>query len=126
MTINRLIPNICSDHLDATRQFYIELLDFSLAYDSDWYIQVTSPRNANLELGFIRRDHDLVPEPYRQLPQGLYITVVVDEVDEIYAKARTAGLEVVQPPKDEFYGQRRMLIADPNGLLLDISTPISK
>jgi catechol 2,3-dioxygenase-like lactoylglutathione lyase family enzyme len=126
MSINRLIPNICSDLLPESKQFYTELLGFTLAFDSDWYVQVTSPREPRLELGFIRRDHELVPEPYRQLPQGLYVTVVVDEVDAIYGKLRSAGLEVLQPPKDEFYGQRRMLVTDPNGLLLDISTPIGK
>jgi catechol 2,3-dioxygenase-like lactoylglutathione lyase family enzyme len=126
MSINRLIPNICSDRLSESREFYTGLLGFSLAYDSDWYVQVNSPREPRLELGFIRRDHELVPEPYRNLPQGMYLTVVLDDVDAIYAQAQSMGLEVFQPPQDEFYGQRRMLITDPNGLLLDISTPIGK
>jgi catechol 2,3-dioxygenase-like lactoylglutathione lyase family enzyme len=126
MSINRLIPNICSDHLTESKEFYTDLLDFALAYESDWYVQVTSPQLPPLELGFIRRDHELVPEPYRTLPQGMYLTLVVDDVDDIYAQAKSMGLEVFQPPQDEFYGQRRMLIADPNGLLLDISTPIGK
>ena len=37
-----------------------------------------------MELGFIRRDHELVPEPFRQLPQGMYLTIVVDEVDTVF------------------------------------------
>lgn len=126
MSINRLIPNICSDRLPESREFYTGLLGFALAYDSDWYVQVTSPRQPKLELGFIRRDHELVPEPYRTLPQGMYLTIVVDDVDAIYKQAQSMGLEVFQPPQDEFYGQRRMLLTDPNGLLLDVSTPIGK
>lgn len=126
MSINRLIPNICSDRLVESRDFYTGLLGFTLAYDSDWYVQVTSPTEPHLELGFIRRDHELVPEPYRNLPQGLYLTLVVDDVDTIFTQAKAMGLEIFQPPADEFYGQRRMLITDPNGLLLDISTPIGK
>ncbi len=126
MTINRLIPNICSDFLAESKQFYTGLLGFSLTYDSDWYVQVTSPQDPRLELGFIRRDHDLVPEPYRTPPQGMYLTVVLDDVDAVYKQAQAMGLEVLQPPQDEFYGQRRMLLPDPNGLLLDISTPIGK
>ncbi len=126
MSINRLIANICSDQLTASRDFYTGLLGFSVAYESDWYVQVTAPQAPHLELGFIRRDHELVPEPYRTLPQGMYLTVVLDGVDAIYSKAQAMGLEVLQPPQDEFYGQRRMLIADPNGLLLDLSTPIGK
>ena len=47
-----------------------------------------------MELGFIRRDHELVPEPFRQLPQGMYLTIVVDEVDTVFTKIRAAGLEI--------------------------------
>lgn len=125
MTINRLIPNICSNHLARSREFYTALLGFELAFDSDWYIQVVSPNEPHLELGLIQRDHDLVPQPYQVLPQGMYLTIVVDDVDGVYAQAQGMGLEVVQPPKDEDYGQRRMLLSDPNGLLLDISTPVT-
>jgi uncharacterized glyoxalase superfamily protein PhnB len=56
----------------------------------------------------------------------MYITFVVADVDQIYRKAKTLNLEILQEPKDEFYGQRRFLIADPNGCLLDICSPIAR
>ena len=125
MAIARLIPNICSQKLAESRDFYVNLLEFEIAFDSDWYVQVASSTNSKLELGIIQQDHELVPPAFQKAPQGHYLTLVVDNVDAIYAKAQTMDLEVLQPPKDEFYGQRRMLIVDPNGLLLDVSTPIA-
>ena len=123
VAIARLIPNICSQNLAASRDFYVNLLGFEITFDSDWYVQVASPTNAKIELGFIQQDHELIPTTFQAAPQGSYLTLVVDDVDTVYATAQSLGLEVLQPPKDEFYGQRRMLITDPNGLLLDISTP---
>lgn len=123
MAIARLIPNICSQKLAESRDFYVSLLDLEVTFDSDWYVQVASPTNSCIELGIIEQNHQLVPLAFRQAPQGQYLTFVVDDVDAVYAKAQDQDLEVLQPPKDEFYGQRRMLIVDPNGCLLDISTP---
>ncbi|MEL6381861.1 MAG: VOC family protein [Cyanobacteria bacterium J06626_18] len=123
VAIARLIPNICSQKLAASRDFYVNLLGFEIAFDSDWYVQVASPANPKLELGFIQQDSELIPPAFQATPQGTYLTLVVDDVDAVFATAQLLNLEVLQPPKDEFYGQRRMLITDPNGLLLDISTP---
>lgn len=123
MPISRLITNICSQQLGMSRDFYTRLLGFSVAFDSDWYVQVVSPTQPRLELGFIQHDHELIPTAFQTAPQGMYLTIAVDDVEAVHAKAQDLGIEIVQPPKTEFYGQRRMLITDPNGLLLDVSSP---
>ncbi|MBE9098631.1 VOC family protein [Vacuolonema iberomarrocanum] len=121
--MQRLLINLCSDRLTESREFYVALLNLTVQYDSDWYIQLVSPNQANLVLGIIRRDHDLVPEPYQTAPTGMYLTFVVADVDAVYETACSMGLEILQPPRNEFYGQRRFLTVDPNGCLLDISSP---
>ena len=40
MTFTRILTNICSDDLAASRDFYVALLGFEVNYDSDWYIQL--------------------------------------------------------------------------------------
>ena len=121
--MQRLLINLCSDRLVESREFYMALLNLTVQYDSDWYIQLVSPNQANLVLGIIRRDHDLVPEPYQTAPTGMYLTFVVADVDAVYETACSMGLEILQPPRNEFYGQRRFLTVDPDGCLLDISSP---
>jgi uncharacterized glyoxalase superfamily protein PhnB len=59
---------------------------------------------------------------FRAAPTGGMLTLVVDDVDAVHARAQEAGIEIVEPPTDLFYGQRRMLVTDPNGLLVDISS----
>lgn len=81
------------------------------------------PDNPEIEYGIISRNHELVPVEYQNRPNGMYVTFVVSNVDRTYEKAVTMGLEILQEPKNEFYGQRRFLTVDPNGCLVDICSP---
>jgi len=121
--VNRIMTNICSNNLIVSRDFYSKLFDFNINYESDWFIHLVS-KNKRFELGIIDRTNEIVPENYQKNPQGFYITFVVDDADEFFEKAKKANFEIVSKPKDTFYGQRRLLLRDPDGTLVDISSPI--
>lgn len=124
MAVRRAFPNILTDRLPETRDFYVALLGFSVGFDSDWYVSLTSADvDGTHELGIWAVGHELVPSSYRADPAGMILTFVVDDVDAVHAEARRRRLPVVAPPRDLFYGQRQMLVTDPNGLLVDVSTP---
>lgn len=126
MKTTRLLTNICSSNLPATRDFYVHHFGFKAVYDSDWFVNLQNP-DKTLEIGILQAEHDLLPEGYRnQNPKGVYLTFVVEQVDQWYEKAQKQGLTIVQPPEDTFYGQRRCLVLDPNDLLIDVSTPVSQ
>jgi len=122
-TLTRIMTNICSDNLSETKNFYTTLFDFNVAYDSDWFVQLISEDN-KLELGIIKRSHEMVPVEFQNKPQGFYITFVVDSADELFEMAQNENYEIVNPPRDTFYGQRRLLLKDPSGTLVDVSSPI--
>ena len=119
----RILTNICSEDLQKSERFYVDLLGLTVKYDSDWYIQLSVPDNPEIEYGIILRSHELVPAEYQQQPTGMYVTFVVKDVDEVFEQAKSMGIEIIQAPRDEFYGQRRFLVKDPNGCLLDICSP---
>ena len=121
--INRIMTNICSDHLTESRDFYKKLFDFNVDYDSDWFVHLIS-KDKKLELGIIDRTHELVPKGFQKNPQGFYVTFVVDNTDEVFKIAKSEKFQIISEPTDTFYGQRRMLLKDPNGTLVDISSPI--
>jgi catechol 2,3-dioxygenase-like lactoylglutathione lyase family enzyme len=121
--ISRTFANILSDRVAETRDFYRELLGFGLRFDSDWFVNLVSTTDPCCELSIWRRDHELIPDAYRAAPQGVILTIVVEDVDAAHAEAVRRGVPVVAPPRDLFYGQRSCLLLDPSGLLLDVSTP---
>ena len=119
----RILTNICSDDLQKSKEFYVNLLDFKVKYDSNWYVQLCSPKDSEIEYGIIQREHELVPKEYQNIPNGMYVTFVVDDVDITYHKVVSMGIPIVQEPRNEFYGQRRFLVKDPNSCLIDICSP---
>jgi len=121
--IKRIMTNICSDNLAESREFYTKLFDFNVEYDSDWFVHLTS-KDKNLELGIIDRTNETVPKEFQNNPQGFYVTFVVDNTDEVFKIAKSENFEIVSEPTDTFYGQRRFLLKDPNGTLVDISSPM--
>lgn len=126
MALRRAFPTILSDRLPETRDFYVRLLDFEVAFDSDFYVALRTAEDddgAACELGIWAVGHEMVPPPYRADPAGIVLTFVVDDVDALHVEARRQQIPVVAPPRDQFYGRRRMLLADPNGLLVDVSSP---
>ena len=119
----KIFTNLCSYDLDATRDFFTNLLGFKTKYDSDWYAQLCAPDDPENEFGVIQYNHDLVPNDYQRSPTGMYMTFVVEDVNEVYERAIELDLDIIQAPKDEFYGQRRFLVKEPSGCLVDISSP---
>lgn len=122
-TINRMMTNISSEDLPASRDFYSQMLDLDVDYDSDWFVHLIS-KEKKLELGIIKRDHEICPAESNGKPAGFFVTFVVDDVDAAYRQAQGLKLEVVAVPEDTPYGQRRMLLRDPNGIIVDLSSPM--
>ncbi len=115
--------NICSQNILKSKAFYTTLFDLTVAYDSDWFIHLTS-QDGKLELGIIDQTNEIVPLAARANPQGFYITFVVEDVEKSFQIALENEFEVVGEPIDTFYGQRRLLLKDPDGTMVDISAPI--
>lgn len=122
MRVNRILTNLCSDNLEASKAFYTSLFKFNVDYDSDWFVHLIS-EGRELEVGIMLSSHELVPEEFRGKPAGMYITLVVDDATAIYDKARELGCTVVKEPEHTFYGQKRLLLKDPSGVLVDVSSP---
>jgi ribosomal protein S18 acetylase RimI-like enzyme/catechol 2,3-dioxygenase-like lactoylglutathione lyase family enzyme len=121
MTVTRLLPNICTDRMAETRDFYAGLLGFTVRFEHQgWYIQMSSPSNPQLQLGIVRRDHAFTPKAFQQLAQGVGIAVQVEDVDAAHTAATKRGFRVAHQLRNESFGMRRFMVADPNGLLVNI------
>jgi len=66
--------------------------------------------------------NDLVPKNFQYLPQGFYITFGVNNADQLYEIAKERKYENVSKSTDTFNAQRRLLLKDANGVLVDISS----
>ena len=122
--ITSIFPTICADDVAATRDFYVELFDFRVVFDSGWYAQLEALDGAKPQIGIVERDHETVPAAFRRDPAGVLIAIEVDDVDAVHARAEAARLEMPLNLRSETFGQRHFMTIDPSGTLVDVITPI--
>jgi uncharacterized glyoxalase superfamily protein PhnB len=58
-------------------------------------------------------------------PRSSYLTLYVNELDELYEDVTARGAEVVQPPETMEWGMRAFMIHDCNGDLVMFADPSS-
>lgn len=121
ITVTRLLPNICTEKMEETRDFYKELLGFVVGFEHQgWYIQMASPERPELQIGIMRLDHEFTPRPFQHPAQGVILSVQVEDVDAAFAAVKARGFELAHDLRTEDFGMRRFMVADPNGLLVNL------
>ncbi len=119
-----LYPVLMTSDVPRAGTFYCELLGLSETFAADWYVSLAAPGDSNVQLGIVARDHDSVPDGRRAAGAGILVTVEVDDVDAVHARATAFGLPVHVPLRDEPWGQRHFITEDPDGVLVDVVTVI--
>ncbi len=123
LRVQRSFTNVLSGDVQKSSAFYENLLGMTRHFESDWFVILTHKDIDGLEYGILQRDHAIVPPDVQATPAGVIITFVVADCDEVYHKAVAAGASVIEEPTDMPYGQRRMLLHDPDGTVVDVSAP---
>lgn len=117
-------PVIMTDDVAGTTAFYVEHFGFKPMFESDWYVHLTSTEDATINLAILDGSHETIPETGRGRVCGLLLNFEVEDVDAIHDRLVAAGLPVLRSLRDEAFGQRHFITADPNGVLIDIIKPI--
>jgi catechol 2,3-dioxygenase-like lactoylglutathione lyase family enzyme len=125
MILNSFYPVICTPRLAASLEFYTTWFGFETTFEADWYVSLRRPEPPHDELALLDYMHETLPEPYRAPVRGLLLNFEVSDVDAEYDRlVRRGGLEAQLPLRSEAFGQRHFIVADPNGVLIDVITPI--
>jgi len=119
-----LYPLIQVDDVAATAAFYETHLGFTRTFGLDWYVQLRATSEYPFELAIIAQDHDSIPSIGQGVTRNLILSFYVDDAAAQEQRLAAAGVPIVQPLRDEVFGQRHFIAADPNGILLDVITPI--
>lgn len=124
MQLTGAYPLLLVRDVAGTATFYQTHLGFAPIFSSDWYVQLRSTTTPHIELAVIAYNHDTIPESGRQPTSGLILSFEVADAAAEHASLSAAGVPIAQALRDEVFGQRHFIATDPNGILLDIITPI--
>lgn len=112
MSVKRIVPDIKSKHLDASRQFYVDVLGLEVAMDMGFIVTLVSPSNPTAQVSLMRDDDSSMI-----LPQ---MSIEVADVDAVHSRAVSHGLNIVYPLTNEPWGVRRFFVTDPNGTVINV------
>ncbi|MDB5526720.1 MAG: glyoxalase [Rhizobium sp.] len=108
----------------ASSAFFEAHFGFKSLFASDWYVHLQSLEDESVNLAFVGIDHETVPPEGRKPVSGLILNFEVEDPDAIYSGAQAAGLPILRSLRDEPFGQRHFITADPNGVMIDVIKPI--
>lgn len=114
MNIPRIIPEIRSRDLDATKAFYCGLLGLEVGMEDGAFLMLNSPTHPGAQLTVNDNGHP-------GLPLGFAVDVgSADQVQRLYELVTKRGFPLVEPLEDKPWGIRRFSVIDPNGARVTI------
>lgn len=117
-------PVIMTADVAGTAAFYTQHFGFEALFSADWYVHLQSKESEHVTLAILDGSHETIPETGRGTVSGLLLNFEVEDVDAVYERLTAAGLPIRLDIRDEDFGQRHFITADPNGVLIDIIKPI--
>jgi catechol 2,3-dioxygenase-like lactoylglutathione lyase family enzyme len=112
VAVLRIKPNIRSDRFDESRAFYTGVIGLDGGDGLDWILFFGGATRA-VQLSVMKLD----------IKAGVHpdVSIEVDDVDAVHARALAAGAEIVYPLTDEEWGLRRFFVRDPNGAVINVT-----
>jgi predicted enzyme related to lactoylglutathione lyase len=119
VSIRRVVPDLVSRRLEATQAFYLNVMGFQVAMDmpinTGRIVTLVSPDTPTAQISLLSGR----PSVSSQEPN---LTIEVEDVDAVHAKAVAAGAQIVYPVTTEPWGVRRFFVTDPDGVIINVMT----
>lgn len=112
MAVLRIVPNVATGSVDDVRQFYAALFDLAVVMDHGWIATLAGDAVARPQIGIASEGGSGAPVPA--------ISIEVDDVDAVHARALAIGAPIAYPLTDEPWGVRRFFVRDPAGTLVNV------
>lgn len=112
MTVLRIVPNVAALDLEGARAFYADVLGLAVVMDLGWIVTFASEARAPPQVSVALEGGSGAPLPD--------LTVEVDDLEAVLARAVARALPVVYGPVDEPWGVRRFFLRDPYGRLVNV------
>ncbi len=112
MIVRRIVANLPADDTGKAAAFYRDLLDLDVLMDLGWLTTFGGKTPAPVQVSVATEGGSGTPVPH--------LSIEVDDVDAIHARAQKLGFQIAYPLTTEPWGVRRFYVRDPLGNLINI------
>jgi catechol 2,3-dioxygenase-like lactoylglutathione lyase family enzyme len=113
MAVIRIVPNLASNNGgQEALTFYRDVLGMHVAMDLGWIVTFSSNSTSAPQISVAAEGGSGTTVPD--------ISIEVDNLEEIYERARAAGFRIEYGPVEEPWGVSRFFVRDPFGRLINI------
>lgn len=120
MKFTSMFPLIHVRDVTASAAFYRRHFGFTPVFESDWYMHLRGDAEGLFEMALIDYTHDSIPEAGRQPTSGFILSFYVEDAAAEAKRLGAEGVTIAQELRDEVFGQRHVIVVDPNGILIDV------
>lgn len=105
--------------VEASARFAIDQLGFTEAMAADGFVSLSHPSSPTNNVIFLRTGLASFRPPERagSAGEGLLLVLVVEDLDEQFARIAASGATVLTPPETEPWGERYCQFADDNAIV---------
>jgi catechol 2,3-dioxygenase-like lactoylglutathione lyase family enzyme len=108
----------------AASAFYQQHFAFRPLFQADWYAHLQLTDDPSVNLAILDQTHHTIPAVARNRTGGVILNFEVADPDAEHDRLAAANVPILQPLRDEDFGQRHFIIAGPDGVLIDVIRPI--
>lgn len=113
--VRRIVANLAAEDTAEVAAFYRALFDLDVLMDMGWIVTLGGQaEGAAVQMSVAQHGGSGAPVPD--------LTIEVDDLDAVYARAEAQGVELAYPLTQEPWGVRRFFLRDPGGRLVNVAT----
>ena len=116
MSVKRIVVNIPTPSVDAVRDFYTSVFGLETVMDFGWIATLAAGDDAPVQLSIASEGGSGTEVPD--------MSIEVDDVDAVYARAKSLGHSIPYDITNEPWGVRRFYLLDPTGKTLNVLSHI--
>jgi len=112
MKVKRIVTNVETQDISKAASFYGEILGLHQLMDLGFIATYGSQEQMNTQISFLSEVGSGTPVPD--------LSIEVDDLDEVLARIKEAGIQIEYGPTEEPWGVRRFYVRDPFEKLINI------
>ena len=118
-----VMPSLTVDNLQRSQNFFIGLgFEVEDRWEHEGVLMGLMLKAGDVRLGLSQDDGKKGRDRVKGAGMRLYIEVG-DNIDEVAARAKAAGVTLTSEPHDTEWGTRAFEVTEPSGFLLTIASP---